>query len=440
MFQKRIVVTGLGAVTPLGNSVPAFWASLVAAQSGVSSIRAFPVNGFCPSYGAEVKAFSAETANLPRKRIKMMGRQAQLAFAAVEEACGDAKLSADDSPTAHARLGIILGVGMMDTDVMELGRAFHATARAQEQGETGDDHSAGFDPVAFGHAGALQLFPLGMLRNIPNLAAAHASIALDAQGPSNTITTGCVAAANAIGEAARVIARGHADVLVAGGTDARVTPLGMLRYRGLGWLATRADVDPVEVSAPFDESAAGFVNGEGAGFVVLESLDHARRRGARIYAELSGYSAANDAYDLLLPHPKGRALTRALLGCLDRSGLGPESPDAVFAPASSIPAFDRAIAVSLSTVFGTTSEQPVITATRCLLGHTHAASAALDCVAAVKAIGASQLPPTINLKRPIAPLRFVGDAVMHTDVSTALVAAYGFGGHAAVLSLRTYSA
>jgi 3-oxoacyl-(acyl-carrier-protein) synthase len=173
---------------------------------------------------------------------------------------------------------------------------------------------------------------------------------------------------------------------------------------------------------------------------VLESLDHARRRGARIYAELSGYGAANDAYDLLLPHPKGRALTRALLGCLDRSGLSPESTNAVFAPASSIPAFDRAIAVSLSTVFGTTSEQPVITATRSLLGHTHAASAALDFVAAVKAIGASQLPPTINLTRPVAPLRFVRDAVMHTDVSTALVAAYGFGGHAAVLSLRRYSA
>jgi 3-oxoacyl-[acyl-carrier-protein] synthase II len=439
MFQKRIVVTGLGAVTPLGNSVPAFWASLVAGQSGVSSIRTFPVNGFCPSYAAEVKEFSAETAHLPRKRIKMMGRQAQLAFAAVEEACGDAKLSADERSTTHARLGIILGVGMMDPDVNELGRAFHATAGAQ-QDDTSHDHSAGFDPVAFGHAGAPQLFPLGMLRNIPNLAAAHASIALDAQGPSNTITTGCVSAANAIGEAARVIARGDADVLVAGGTDARVSPLGMLRYRGLGWLSTRADVDPVAVSAPFDESASGFVNGEGAGFVVLESLDHARRRGARIYAELSGYGAANDAYDLLLPHPKGRALTRALLACLDRSGLSPESTNAVFAPASSIPAFDRAIAVSLSTVFGTASEQPAITATRSLLGHTHAASAALDFVAAVKALGASQLPPTINLTRPVAPLRFVRDAAMHIDVSTALVAAYGFGGHAAVLSLRRYSA
>jgi 3-oxoacyl-[acyl-carrier-protein] synthase II len=440
MYSKRIVITGLGAITPLGNNVPAFWESLIAARSGVAPVRAFPAEGFHPSYAAEVKDFTAERANLPRKRLKMMGRQAQLVFAAVDEACVDSRLTTDRPVELHSRVGIILGVGMMDPDVMELGRAFHATAHAQPQSASVDRNDDTFDPVAFGQAGSPHLFPLGMLRNIPNLAAAHSSIALDAQGPSNTLTTGCVSAANAIGEAARVIARGDADVLVAGGTDARVSPLGMLRYRGLGWMATRADVDPAEVSAPFDASAAGFVNGEGAGVVVLESLEHAQRRGVRIYAELAGYGAANDAYDVLLPHPKGRALTRATMLCLDRSGLNQDSTHAVFAPAASIPAFDRAVAASLATVFGAAAQQPAITATRSLLGHTHAASAALDCIAAVKAIGESRLPPTINLKRPIAPLRFVQDTAMETEVSAALVSAYGFGGHAAVLALRRYVA
>lgn len=434
MPPKRIVITGLGAVTPLGNSVPAFWESLIAGRSGVASVRAFPVGAFVPSYAAEVKDFTPETATLPRKRLKMMGRQAQLVFAAVEEACMAAGLTADQPEERHPRVGIILGVGMMDPDVMELGRAFHATA--------GEAHAQDdvFDTAAFGRVGSPHLFPLGMLRSIPNLAAAHASIALNAQGPSNTLTTGCVSAANAIGEAARVIARGDADVVVAGGTDARVSPLGMLRYRGLGWMATRADVCPTKVSAPFDASAAGFVNGEGAGVVVLESLEHAERRGVRIYAELAGYGAANDAYDVLLPHPKGRALTRATMLCLDRSGLNRDSPQAVFAPATSIPVFDRAVAASLSAVFGPVERQPAITATRSLLGHTHAASAALDCIAAVRAIGESRVPPTINLRRPIAPLRFVQDTAMPMDLSTALVAAYGFGGHAAVLALRRYVA
>jgi 3-oxoacyl-[acyl-carrier-protein] synthase II len=436
MYAKRIVITGLGALSPVGNSVPAFWESLIAARSGVGPLQAFPAEGCRPSYAAEVKDFTPEKADLPRKRLKMMGRQAQLVFAAVNEACADARLKTGDAVELRPRIGIILGVGMMGPDVMELGRAFHATAQAQSPPANGN----GFDPVAFGRVGFPYLFPLGMLRNIPNLAAAHSSIALDAQGPSNTLTTGCVSAANAIGEAARVIARGEADVLVAGGTDARVIPLGMLRYRGLGWMATRADIDPAEVSAPFDASATGFVNGEGAGVIVLESLEHALRRGVRIYAELAGYGAANDAYDVLLPHARGRALTRATMMCLDRSGVNQENTHAVFAPATSIPVFDHAIAASLSTVFGAAARQPAITATRSLLGHTHAASAALDCIAAVKAIGESRLPPTINLKRPIAPLRFVQDIPMETEVSTALVAAYGFGGHAAVLALRRYVA
>jgi 3-oxoacyl-[acyl-carrier-protein] synthase II len=429
MFRKRIVVTGLGAMTPVGNDVSTFWQALVDGSSGVQSIEPLAARGARPSYAAEVKDLTPEGAGLPRKRLKMMGRQAQLAYAAVAQAWADAGLLEEEA-VDHRRLGIILGVGMLNADVDELGRAFHAMSDGLDNGS--------FDLIAFGRHGAPQLFPLWLLRHIPNLAAAHASISLDAQGPSNTIATGCVASANAIGEAARLISRGDADVILAGGTDARTTALAILRYRELGWLATREDVPPGAVSAPFDESATGFVSGEAAGIVVLESQEHALRRGARIYAELVGYGAANDAHEVLAPHPEGRGLARALSLCLERASLSSDAVDAVFAPAASVPSFDRAIASSLERVLATRSRCPAITATRSIVGHTHAASSALDSIAAVKALQESRVPATLNLRSPIAELPFVRETAHSAPIATALVGAYGFGGHAAALAWRGY--
>lgn len=426
MFARRIVITGLGAVTPVGNDVAQSWDALLSGRSGAAPLRGFSVNGSRPGYAAEIKDFAPERAGLPRKKLKMMGRHAQLAFAAVHEACADAGLTDEAAAVDRARLGILLGVGMLNADVMELGRAFYETRRASEEGP--------LDIAMFERVAATELFPLWLLRHIPNLVAAHASIALDAQGPSNTIATGCVAAANAIGEAARLIARGDADVVIAGGADARVSPLAMLRYRDLGWLATRDDVDPSAVSAPFDRSAAGFVNGEAAAVLVLESLDHAQARGARVRAELAAYAAANDAYDLLKPHPEGCGLQRAMATCARRGGAEP--PDVVFSPAASVPAYDRAAAAALQKTFN--GNGPAMTATRSIVGHTHAASSGVDAVAAVKAIETAQLPPTINLRAPIADLDFVSGEARKRDVSSALVAAYSFGGHAAALMLRRW--
>jgi len=426
MFTKRIVVTGMGAMTPVGQDAGTAWQSLLDGKSGVGPIAAFEAEGARPSYAAEVKDFAPERAGVPRRKLKMMGRQAQLAFAAAEQACADAGLNTEDARGDATRVGIILGVGMLSADALELGRACNAMA-----GEVGD----GFETSAFMRAAAAELFPLWLLRHIPNLAAAHASIHLDAQGPSNTIATGCVAGANAIGEAARIIGRGEADVMLAGGTDARVSPLGTLRYRDLGWLATREDVDPQAVSAPFDEDASGFINGEGAAILVLESLERAQARGARIYAELVSYAAANDAGDVLRPNPKGRAFARAVQNCADRGEIAIEDVSAVFAPAPSVPGYDSAIASALATVLNGHA-RPAVTALRSLLGHTHAASAAIDCVAAVKAIQTGVVPATANLRRPIAALPFVTGSAREQALPTVLVGAYGFGGHAAALAFR----
>ncbi|PYR92482.1 MAG: hypothetical protein DMF84_13325 [Acidobacteria bacterium] len=435
MMSRRIVVTGMGVVTPIGNCVAEFWQALLDGRSGVGPVRAFAVDGFCPTYASEVKDLETDRAGLPRRKLKVMGRHAQLAFCAAQEAWSDAGLAAHPPVEDRSRIGVLLGIGMLNADVVELGRAFYATAHARSTSAGLSDASGdSFDTVAFGRWGASEMLPLWLLRHIPNLAAAHISIALDAQGPSNTITTGCVSGANALGEAARLVARGAADIILAGGADARVSPLAMLRYRDLGWLATRDDIDPAAVSAPFDAAAAGFVTGEGAGVMVLEALDHARARGARVYAELAGYGAANDAHDVLEPDPEGRGLARAVSVCLERSGLQPPNIDALFSPATAVPAFDRAAASALTRTFGSLRARPATTATRSIVGHTHAASAALDCVAAVKSIGESKLPATLNLHHAIADLPLVTGTPYAGDISTALVSAYGFGGHAAALA------
>lgn len=435
MLSKRIVVTGMGAVTPIGNSAGDFWQALVEGRSGVGPVRAFPAGASRPSYASEVKDLVPERFGLPRKKLKVMGRHAQLAFCAAQDAWADAGLAADSPAVDRTRLGVVLGIGMLNADVMDLGRAFSAAVERGSPGTGDPDADAeGFDHVAFGRYGIGEMLPLWLLRHIPNLAAAHTAIALDARGPSNTITTGCVSGANAVGEAARLIARGAADVVLAGGADARVSPLAMLRYRDLGWLSTRDDIEPEAVSAPFDEEASGFVNGEAAALLVLESLDHARRRGARVHAELAGYGAANDAHEFLEPHPEGRGLARAVSTCLERSGVSSTDVDAIFSPATAVPAFDRAVACALNAAFDSGRARPAITATRSIVGHTHAASAALDCVGAVKSLQDSKVPPTLNLHRPIADLPFVTDAPLAAEISTAVVAAYGFGGHAAALA------
>ncbi len=425
----RVVVSGVGAITPTGSTAGESWDALLAGQSGVAPVRGFAAKGAQPGYAGEVKDLSPERIGLNRRKLKAMGRQAQLAFAASQEACADAAL--DPSALDRERIGIVLGVGMLNADVDELGRALYAMHKA-----TGN----GFEAAAFNHAALTEMLPLWLLRHIPNLAAAHASIAIEAQGPSNTIATGCVAGANAIGEAMRIVARGDADVMIAGGADARVSPLAMLRYRELGWLSVRNDCDPEVVSAPFDEQASGFVTAEGGGAVVIESAEHAERRGARILAELVAYTAANDATGMRFTRGDGSALQSALERCAARlAAAGSERIDSVFAPASGLPPIDKAVASALAAAAGDVGIGTV-TATRSALGHAHAASAAIDTVLAVKALDGCRIPPVLNLQRPIEDLPFSINGNHKSPVESAIVGAYGFGGHAAAIGLRRWHA
>ncbi|MER3428005.1 MAG: hypothetical protein C4334_07870 [Pyrinomonas sp.] len=424
--MKRVVITGYGAISSAGNGVGALWEALTLGRSGVAPIASFPVGDFRPSYAAEAHDFVPEALGLASRRLKLMGRHAQLALAATREANDAARLIGTEHAPPPERIGIVLGTGMLGADVDELGRAFAATARARSDGE--------FDLATFGRHGVAQLFPLWLLRHIPNMTSAHASIALDLRGPTNTIMNGCTSALNALGEARRLIARGAAAALFAGGTDARISPLALLRYRDLGWLATRDDLPPTAVSAPFDGQATGFVCGEGAAVLVLEELDAARERGARARAEIIAYGAANEAGDPLQPPEQAEALVRAIASCLQQSALAPEEIDVVFAPANSLPSLDRAVACALERLFG--RRRVRVTATRSTIGHAHAASSAFDLIAAVRALETGTIPPAINLRRPIADFDFVADAARQLRIEHALVAAYGFGGHAAAMILR----
>lgn len=424
--MKRVVITGYGAISSVGNDVGALWEALALGRSGVAPISSFPVGSFRPDYAAEARSFVPATLGLAARKLKLMGRHAQLALAATSEANDAARLIGTAEAPPPERVGIVLGTGMLAADVDELGRALAATARARADG--------GFDLVTFGRHGVAQLFPLWLLRHIPNMTSAHASIAFDLRGPTNTIMNGCTSALHALGEARRLIVRDAATALFAGGTDARISPLALLRYRDLGWLATRDDLPPTAVSAPFDAHATGFVCGEGAAVLVLEEMEAARARGARLRAEVVGYAAANEAGDPLQPSESGEALARAIASCLKQSALAPDEIDVVFAPANSLPRLDRAVARALEQIFG--RRRVCVTTTRAALGHAHAASSAFDAVAAVRALETSTIPPTINLRRPIADFDFVADETRSARVEHALVAAYGFGGHAAAMVLR----
>jgi 3-oxoacyl-[acyl-carrier-protein] synthase II len=428
---RRIVITGLGALTPLGNDPETLFDGLLVGRSGVAPVAAFSAGDVRPAYAAEVNDLGFDGLGVPRKKLKMMGRNAQLALAAALNAWVDSRLNESAPLLDRNHAGVVLGTGMLNADAVGLG---HACAAA------GTAPGALFDMKPFATAFAREMFPLWLLRHIPNLVSAHTTMVLDLRGPSNTITTGWTASANAVGEAMRLVERGEADVMLAGGADARVSPLATLRYRDLGWLSTRGDVDPIDVAAPFDRAASGFVNAEGASVLVLEEIDHARDRRARVYAEVAGYGAANDAYDILVPHPEGRGLARAVRRCLASAGCPPDRVDAVFAPGFGIPSFDAAAAKALEHVFDGAAPRPALTATAGALGNTHAAAAAIDCVAAALATIRGEVPPTRNLREPITELDFVHGASRETPIETALVASYGFGGHAAAILLRRWDA
>jgi len=385
--NRRVVITGIGVISPLGLNKSSYWENLIGCRSGVAEISLFDASAFPTKIAAEVKGFDPALYIEKRKSIKVMMRDMQFAVAATKEAVADSGL--DLARLDPTRIGVIFGAGMISTDVEELSPAIAHSL----------DENGMFDMVRFGKEGIHQLFPLWLLKQLPNMLASHVAIAYNTQGPSNTITTGCSASAHAIGEAFRVIGRGSTDLVITGGANSFITPLKLIRYLKLGVLSQRND-PPEKASRPFDAKRDGFVIGEGAGIVILEEMEHARARGARIYAEIVGYGSSVDIRSgpggTVEPSSKSRAIKTALAD----AGVAPGNVQYICAHGNSIPFTDKIETLAIKEVWGEGAYSIPVSSVKGNIGDLGPGSGAIGLISAAMAIENKMIPATMNYEEP----------------------------------------
>jgi 3-oxoacyl-[acyl-carrier-protein] synthase II len=399
--MRRVAVTGLGAVTPLGNDVPTTWDAALAGRSGVDWIRSFDASEFPVRIAAEVKDFDATTAASP-KDVRKLDRNVLLALAAAREAMGDAGLNGFD-PT---RVGVVFG------------SAIGGFLGVMEQHEVLQER------------GPERVSPNFLPNVLVDSASGQLAISLGIRGPNYAVVSACATGSHAVGEAAELIKRGDADVVLAGGTEACMHPLilaGFCAMRGL----VAEEEDPARASRPFDATRAGFVMGEGAGVLVLEDLDQARARGATIYAEVLGYGASNDAHHMAQPDPEAIGVSEMMRAALRRADIEPERVGYVNAHGTSTPLGDAAETKAIKDVFGDHAYDLAVSSTKSVMGHCFGAAGAIEAMMCVLAIHHGVLPPTINYHEPdpTCDLDYVPNVAREARVDVALSNAMGLGGH-----------
>ncbi len=426
--MRRVAVTGLGVVAPNGIGKEAFWNACVEGRSGVGPIRSFDASRHPVQIAAEVPDFDINK-HVPvqhRKALKIMGRAMRFAVTAAGLALKDSGLDGDRLDPE--RLGVAMGTGIIPIELPEIASTL---MQACENGR--------FDPTKLGQCGDGALFPLWILKYLPNMVAAHISIMFNAQGPNNTVVTACAAGTQAIGEAFRLISRGDADLMLAGGTDSRMDPLLLLAYSSLGALS-RAQRPPAEVSRPFERERDGFVLGEGAGVMLLEDLDHAKKRGAVIYAEVTGYGSSFDAYAVTKPDPEGRGAARSMTWALNEARVDCKDVDYINAHGTSTRLNDLMETAAVKRVFGDRAKRLPLSSLKSMIGHLIGAAGAVEAVALALTLQHGVLPPTINYHHPDpeCDLDYVPNSAREQRVRTALSNSFGFGGQNATLVLQQY--
>ena len=411
--SRRVVITGLGAVTPIGNSVSAYWSGLTEACNGVAPITLFDASRHACRFAAEVKDFDP-IGVLDPKEAKRWDRFCQFGVVAAKEALAASGLEINDSN--RQRIGVIIGSGVGGLLTME------TQAHVLE----------GKGP------GRVSPFTVPMM--IPNMATGLAAIALGAQGPSSAVATACAAGSNAIGDALRLLQQGHADVMICGGAESAITPLGVAGFASAKALSFRND-DPATASRPFDAERDGFVIGEGAGVLVLESLEHAQNRGAQILGEVVGYAMTCDAHHITSPIPGGTGGARAMSLAIADAGLEPSDIDYVNAHGTSTPANDSNETAAIKTALGDRAKEIPVSSTKSMTGHLLGGSGGIEAVAAVLALQHGVIPPTINHQNPdpACDLDVVPNQAREQIISTALSNSFGFGGHNVCLAFRRYA-
>lgn len=408
MELKRVVVTGLGAITPLGNTVESFWSGLVSGTSGAARITKFDPENFKTQFACEVKDFDVSVF-IDRKEARKMDLFAQYAVVSSDEALRDAGLADGPEGLNVDRVGVIWGSGIGGF------QTFMNEARDFYQGGSIPRFSPFFIPMM-----------------ISDIAAGHISMRHGFRGPNFCTVSACASGTNALIDAFNYIRLGKADVMVTGGSEAAVTEGGIGGFNALKALSTRND-DPTRASRPFDATRDGFVLGEGAGAVILESYDHAMARGAKIYAEMVGGGMSADAYHLTAPHPEGLGARNVMMNALTDAGMQPEDVDYVNVHGTSTPLGDVAETKAIQAVFGDHAYHMSISSTKSMTGHLLGAAGAIEAIASILAVKHGIVPPTINFEHPdpeLDPqLDFTFNVARHRPVRAALSNTFGFGGH-----------
>ncbi|HZZ59105.1 MAG TPA: beta-ketoacyl-ACP synthase II [Opitutaceae bacterium] len=411
--NRRVVVTGLGVVTSIGHDVAGFWSSLVAGRSGVRRVTLFDPAEFACQIGAEVRDWDPAKLWDP-KEVRRNDRYTHFGFVAARQAVADSGI--DFTREDGDRVGVILGSGI------------------------GGMHYYETQLRVLWERGPRKVSPFTIPALIINMCSGLVAIEYGARGPNFGVVSACSSGTHALGEAAHAIRRGDADVMIAGGAEAAITPFAYASFCAMKAMSTRNDA-PEKASRPFDRQRDGFVMGEGAGILILESLEHAQARGARIYCELAGYAATCDAFHITQPDPDGRGLSLAMRRALASAGVGPGEVDYINAHGTSTPYNDKYETLAIKRVFGDHAARVAISSTKSMTGHLLGAAGAIEGVIAVKVLETGVIPPTINLEEPDpdCDLDYVPNAARRASVRCVLSNNLGFGGQNAAAVFRALS-
>ncbi|MDW4511690.1 beta-ketoacyl-ACP synthase II [Priestia megaterium] len=410
--MERVVITGMGVVSPIGNNIRTFWNNLIKGESGISSIDTFDITDHKAKIAGIVRDFDADEI-LGKKEARRLDRFSQFAIAAAEQAWADSKL--DLNHIDPERLGVYVGSGIGGIETLI---------------ENID---------ALRQKGPRRVSPTLVPGMISNAAAAQISIKWNAMGPSMSPVSACAIGNTAIGEAFRLIRSGEVDAVFAGGTEAAITDLSVASFGNATALSTRND-NPTQASRPFDEDRDGFVMSEGAGILILESLSHALRRGANIHAEVIGYGASSDAHHMVATHPEGKGAYLAMRAALKNANISLEEIDVISAHATSTKVGDISETKAIKELFGQQAYQIPITANKSMVGHMLGAAGGVEAIALAMSLKEGIVPPTINLENadPLCDLDYVPAIARQVKINTGLSNSFGFGGHNAAIVLKKY--
>lgn len=409
----RVVITGLSAISPVGIGIDPFWSNLVEGKSGVGPVTRFDTEGYSTRIGAEVKDFSPENF-MDKKEARRMDRFTQFAMAGARMVVEDAGIDFDS--VDRDRVGVILGSGIGGLETLE------------------EQHKVLLN------RGPGRISPFFIPMMIANMGAAQVGISYGLRGCNLVTTSACASSNNAIGDSFRLLQRGQADMMICGGAEAPITPMAMAGFCSMKAMSTRNE-EPEKASRPFDSGRDGFVIGEGAGFLVLETLGHAVKRGARIYGEVIGYGMSCDAYHITAPDPEGKGSALSMDMALKDSGIEPGEVDYINAHGTSTPLGDKLETMAVKKVFGHHANKIAVSSTKSMTGHLLGAAGGLEAVVCVLAIDRGVIPPTINLENPDpeCDLDYVPNKARKAGIRVAMSNSFGFGGHNVTLVFKKFA-